>query len=139
MQQGHWAEPWASGIQKIFSFESHKVVKNEHMFYNVTRGFTIVMQGDTMILSYADKETERLSRGERVRRFLSFERVALRKLRQLELAASINDLRIPPGNRLEILQGDRFGQHSIRINDRFRICFRWTSAGPQDVEIVDYH
>lgn len=139
MQQGHWAEPWASGIQKIFSFESHKVVKNEHMFYNVTRGFTIVMRGDTMILSYADKETERLSRGERVRRFLPFERVALRKLRQLELAASINDLRIPPGNRLEILQGDCFGQHSIRINDRFRICFRWTSAGPQDVEIVDYH
>ena len=72
-------------------------------------------------------------------RFVSIEVVARRKLRQLEIADALNDLRIPPGNRLELLKGDRVGQHSIRINDQFRICFRWTAAGPEDVEIVDYH
>lgn len=60
-------------------------------------------------------------------------------VRQLEIAARLDDLRIPPGNRLEALKGDRAGQHSIRINDQFRVCFRWTLAGPQHVEIVDYH
>lgn len=64
---------------------------------------------------------------------------AQRKLRQLNAAEALNDLRIPPGNRLELLQGDRAGQHSIRINDQFRICFTWTSAGPESVEITDYH
>ena len=72
-------------------------------------------------------------------RFVGFERVAYRKMRQLEIAGSLEDLRIPPGNRLEALSGDRAGQHSIRINDRYRLCFRWTPAGPADVEIVDYH
>ena len=67
------------------------------------------------------------------------ERTALRKLRQLAAAVSLNDLRRPPGNRLEALKGDRTGQHSIRINDRWRICFVWTDAGPEEVEIVDYH
>ena len=67
------------------------------------------------------------------------ERTALRKLRQLAAAVSLNDLRLPPGNRLEALKGDRTGQHSIRINDRWRICFVWTDAGPEEVEIVDYH
>lgn len=66
-------------------------------------------------------------------------RVAVRKLRQVGSAASIEDLRIPPGNRLEALKGDRAGQHSIRINDQWRICFVWTDAGPEEVEIVDYH
>lgn len=66
-------------------------------------------------------------------------RVALRKLRQVGSAESIEDLRVPPGNRLEALKGDRAGQHSIRINDQWRICFRWTDAGPEEVEIVDYH
>jgi toxin HigB-1 len=66
-------------------------------------------------------------------------RTAHRKLLQLNSAGSINDLRIPPGNRLEKLSGDRDGQHSIRINDQWRICFRWTDAGPANVEIVDYH
>jgi proteic killer suppression protein len=63
----------------------------------------------------------------------------MRKLRQLQIAEVLSDLRVPPGNRLEALKGDRKGQHSIRINDQFRICFRWTSAGARDVEIVDYH
>lgn len=75
----------------------------------------------------------------RVSRYRAFERQALRKLRQLEIAGNLNDLRIPPGNHLEALSGDREGQYSIRINGQFRICFSWTPMGPQDVEIVDYH
>nr|WP_276309077.1 type II toxin-antitoxin system RelE/ParE family toxin [Specibacter cremeus] len=67
------------------------------------------------------------------------QRAALRKLRQVGSAESLGDLRIPPGNRLELLKGNRAGQHSIRINDQWRICFRWTDAGPEEVEIVDYH
>jgi proteic killer suppression protein len=74
-----------------------------------------------------------------VGRFVNIESVARRKLRQLEIADRLEDLRIPPGNRLEALTRDRLGQHSIRINDQFRVCFRWTSAGAEDVEIVDYH
>ena len=69
----------------------------------------------------------------------SIESVARRKLRQLELAACLADLAVPPGNRLEALRGDREGQHSIRVNDPFRVCFRWGPAGVEDVEIVDYH
>ena len=65
--------------------------------------------------------------------------MALRKLDQMEAAALLNDLRIPPGNRLELLRGNREGQHSIRINDKWRICFVWKDDGPHDVEIVDYH
>lgn len=75
----------------------------------------------------------------RIPRYRAFERQALRKLRQLEIAGNFNDLRIPPGNHLEALSGDREGQYSIRINGQFRICFSWTPMGPQDVEIVDYH
>lgn len=92
-----------------------------------------------MIASFKDADTERLAGGRRVKRFVSIESVARRKLRQLEIAGRLEDLRIPPGNRLEALKGDRAGQHSIRVNDRFRVCFRWTSAGAEDVEIVDYH
>ncbi|WP_084480178.1 type II toxin-antitoxin system RelE/ParE family toxin [Methylomicrobium lacus] len=92
-----------------------------------------------MIVSFKCKDTEALADGSRVLRFANFERVALRKLRQLQIAENIEDLRVPPGNHLESLIGDRKGQHSIRINDQFRICFRWTSAGAADVEIVDYH
>lgn len=75
----------------------------------------------------------------RIPRYRAFERQALRKSRQLEIAGNLNDLRIPPGNHLEALSGDREGQYSIRINGQFRICFSWTPMGPQDVEIVDYH
>lgn len=92
-----------------------------------------------MIRSFKCRDTERLASGKRVRRFIQFERVALRKLRQLEVSARLDDLRVPPGNRLEALKGDRAGQHSIRINDQYRLCFRWTRAGAEDVEIVDYH
>ena len=93
-----------------------------------------------MIRSLGNRETERLWNRERVPsldpRIL---RVALRKLRQVGSAVSLEDLRVPPGNRLEALQGDRAGQYSIRINDQWRICFVWTDAGPEEVEIVDYH
>ncbi len=92
-----------------------------------------------MIVSFRSTDTEALSEGRSVRRFTGIERVALRKLRQLQIASSLEDLRVPPGNRLEALKGDRAGQHSIRVNDQFRICFRWTPAGAKDVEIVDYH
>ena len=93
-----------------------------------------------MIRSFGDKATERLWRRERVRSIDSrIHRVALRKLRQVGSAESLEDLRVPPGNRLEALKGDRVGQHSIRINDQWRICFVWTDAGPEEVQIVDYH
>ena len=92
-----------------------------------------------MIISFKCKETQKLAIGRRVRRFVSFERVALRKLRQLQAASTLDDLKVPPGNRLEPLSGDRKGQYSIRINNQYRVCFRWTKAGAEDVEIVDYH
>jgi proteic killer suppression protein len=92
-----------------------------------------------VILSFKDKQTEALASGRQVQRFASFERIALRKLRQLEIAGRLDDLRVPPGNNLEKLKGDRAGQMSIRINDKWRVCFKWTAAGPEDVEIVDYH
>lgn len=93
-----------------------------------------------MIQSFADRNTEKLAQRQRVPVFdTRIERVALRKLRLLDAATSLNDLRVPPGNRLEALKGDRAGQHSIRMNDQWRICFTWTHAGPEGVEIVDYH
>lgn len=92
-----------------------------------------------VIVSFRSDETEALANGQRVTRFLSIETVARRKLRQLQIAGRRSDLRIPPGNRLEALKGKRAGQHSIRVNDQFRLCFRWTPAGAADVEIVDYH
>jgi proteic killer suppression protein len=75
----------------------------------------------------------------RSRRFSAVARVATRKLAQLDAAATLEFLGAPPGNRLEPLRGDRKGQHSIRINEQWRLCFRWTAQGPEDVEIVDYH
>jgi proteic killer suppression protein len=92
-----------------------------------------------VILSFADKDTEKLARLERVAKFVQFERIALRKLTQLDAAERLDDLRIPPGNRLEQLKGDRAGQYSIRINDQYRICFIWADQGPKNVEICDYH
>lgn len=92
-----------------------------------------------MIKSFKDADTETLFRLGRVRRFVNIERPALRKLKQLDLARHIEDMRAPPANRLEKLSGDRAGQWSVRINDQFRICFRWTAGGVEDVEITDYH
>jgi len=93
-----------------------------------------------VILSFADRETERIWAGRRSRRFPSdLQDAALRKLRLLNVSGRLEDLRIPPGNRLEALKGDRKGQHAIRINDQWRICFRWVDGGAEDVEIVDDH
>ncbi|MEQ1591836.1 MAG: type II toxin-antitoxin system RelE/ParE family toxin [Thiobacillaceae bacterium] len=93
-----------------------------------------------MIIGFASKETERIWRAEVSRRLpRSIQQVALRKLFMLDKAQSLNDLRIPPANRLEALKDDRKGQHSIRINGQWRICFVWTDNGPSAVEIVDYH
>ena len=92
-----------------------------------------------MIKSFKCADTLALSKGERVKRFVSIASVARRKLRQLEIASKLSDLRVPPGNRLEALRGDRAGQFSIRVNDQFRVCFRWTEAGAENVEIVNYH
>ena len=92
-----------------------------------------------MIISFKCADTQALANGQRVRRFVNIETVARRKLRQLEIAGRLDDLRVPPGNRLEALKGVRSGQYSVRINDQWRLCFRWTNAGPHDVEIVDYH
>ena len=92
-----------------------------------------------MIVSFKDGDTQKLAGGRRVARFVNIETVARRKLRQLEIAGRLDDLRVPPGNRLEALRGDRAGQHSIRINDQYRVCFVWSAGGPEEVEIVDYH
>jgi toxin HigB-1 len=91
------------------------------------------------ILSFNCSDTEALFKLKHVRRWAPFAEVALRKLRMLHAASVLADLRIPPGNRLEAMRGDRVGQHSIRINDQWRICFVWTPEGPQQVQIVDYH
>lgn len=92
-----------------------------------------------MIRNFADKDTQRLFDDERVRRFQAIERQARRKLLLLDAAMALDDLKVPPGNRLEALSGDRAGQHSIRINRQWRICFRWIDGEACDVEIVDYH
>jgi proteic killer suppression protein len=92
-----------------------------------------------VIRSFRDPDTKALFHDELVPRFRSFERPARRKLLYLSRARVLQDLRVPPGNRLEALRGSRKGQYSIRINDQWRICFRWQEDGVHDVEIVDYH
>jgi proteic killer suppression protein len=92
-----------------------------------------------MIRSFRDSRTESLFNDREVPRFRAIERVARRKLLYLHRAQRLEDLRAPPGNRLEALKGNRKGQHSIRINDQWRICFRWKDGDAFDVEIVDYH
>lgn len=91
------------------------------------------------IQSFRCKDTEVLFSGRRARRFVNIETVAMRKLAMLNRASTLDDMRVPPRNQLEALVGDRVGQHSIRINRQWRVCFVWTSAGPEHVEIVDCH
>lgn len=92
-----------------------------------------------MLQSFADSDTEILFRTEKSRRFSAIKRVSLRKLIQMNRARKLDDLSVPPGNRLEALKGNLLGFHSIRINQQWRIVFRWTEQGPADVQIVDYH
>ena len=92
-----------------------------------------------MIKSFKCKHTEALSKGNNVKKFKNISKVARRKLRQLEIANRLDDLKVPPGNRFEALRGNRTGRYSIRINDQWRVCFCWTDAGAENVDIVDYH
>jgi len=92
-----------------------------------------------LIVHFRDDETETLFHTGRSCRFRSIEKVAKRRLDYLDSAAQLGDLRVPPGNHLEALKGGRAGQHSIRVNDQYRVCFRWTDEGVHDVEITDYH
>jgi len=92
-----------------------------------------------MIRSFRCADTQSLYETGKSKRFSGIATVATRKLTQMDAAATLEFLRSPPGNRLEALKNDRLGQHSIRINAQWRLCFRWTTAGPEDVEIVDYH
>ncbi|MEP7341239.1 MAG: type II toxin-antitoxin system RelE/ParE family toxin [Acidobacteriota bacterium] len=92
-----------------------------------------------MIRTFKCADTEALFNRRRVARFVNIESVARRKLEQLNQATQVDDLRVPPGNRMEALKGDRAGQYSIRVNDQFRVCFRWKGTHAEDVEIVDYH
>jgi proteic killer suppression protein len=94
-----------------------------------------------MIVSYRDKQTEQFAAGKRIKAFSGIERPASLKLDRLEAATTLKDLAALPGNRFEVLAGDRKGQYSIRINDQWRVCFEWPgkSPGPENVEIVDYH
>ena len=93
-----------------------------------------------MIVSFRSREAERIWRGEGSRKLPPWiHSAALRRLRWMNRAVTLGDLAVPPGNCLEALAGDRLGQHSIRVNQQWRICFRWTDRGPADVEIVDYH
>lgn len=95
---------------------------------------------DAVIRSFADRDTERLFGRERVRRYpTDLHRLMLRKLVAVDAAEALDDLRVPPGNRLEKLKGDRAGRYSIRVNDQWRVCFRWTDGNACDVELVDYH
>jgi toxin HigB-1 len=93
-----------------------------------------------VIVSFADKETERIWREERSRRLPSgIQQQALDRLQLLHAATRLEDLRVPPGNRLEALEGDRRGQHGVRLNEQWRLCFRWEDGNAHGVEIVDYH
>jgi len=92
-----------------------------------------------MIRSFACQKTQEFYKGVRTQQFVNFDSVAAQKLAMLNAAVELKDLRSPPGNRLEALAGNRAGQHSIRINDQWRVCFKWTDDGPADVEIVDSH
>lgn len=107
-----------------------------HVTLDVVRDTLYTMR---VVRSFADKDTERLFGRQRVKRFVNIERAALRKLALLDAATELRDLASPPGNHLEALKNDRKGQHSIKINDQYRVCFKWVDGNAEAVEIVDYH
>lgn len=112
---------------------------NAPAFLSILDDSNVLRYYDDVIRTFRCLETEALAKGNPIRRFVNIAAVARRKLRQLEIAGRLDDLRVPPGNHLEALKGNRAVQYSIRINNQFRICFRWTDSGVEDVEIVDYH
>lgn len=108
--------------------------------HNARRYYRHALSFNSVILSFKDSDTEKVFRRDYVKRFSrEVQRAALRRLLILDAADKLDDLLIPPGNRLERLSGDRKGQNSIRINDQWRICFRWTGSDAEEVEITDYH
>ena len=113
------------------------------MTYNAKRYIIISDRkkgcGTALIKSFSDKETASLFKNGHSRKFSTIERIALRKLDMINAAVNVETLKIPPGNRLEALKGTRQGQYSIRVNDQWRICFKWQGCDAYDVEIVDYH
>jgi toxin HigB-1 len=128
--------------QRPWTISPHSFEQCEKVSTNTTDSLTLYrvsIYNTRMILAFKCADTQSLFQRNRVRRFVNIESIARRKLDQLHAAATLDFLRVPPGNRLEALSGDRKGQHSIRINDQFRLCFVWTPQGPKNVEIVDYH
>jgi len=122
-------------VQEKLSPANSKAARRGSIWTTITRRVTI----PPVIRSWKCRDTQALHARNRVRRFAAIEAVARRKLRQLDIAARLDDLRIPPGNRLEALKGDRAGQYGIRINDQWRLCLRWRERAADEVEIVDYH
>jgi len=125
------SRPQRSGFRPVSCFEYTQIVTLD--VNHVSRYYQLVIK------TFKCADTLAISKGEPVKRFANIAAVARRKLRQLEIAGRLDDLRVPPGNRLETLRDDRAGQHSIRVNDQFRVCFHWTDTGAEDVEIVAYH
>jgi len=124
---------WSLGLSKVFGC-------NAYLVFITLDVIIATSYHNHMIQSFGDKETERIFSRQGSRKLpKAVQRIALRKLALLDAADSLKDLVLPPGNRLEQLSGDRAGQHSIRINDQWRICFRWSNGDAYDVEIVDYH
>lgn len=124
---------------RVYRFETVVEANRGQSVYNALHIMRYVIFYLKMIQSFKDAGTKELFETGTNRRWVTIQAVALRKLDQIEAAINLNNLRVPPGNRLEPLKGDRIGQHSIRINDRYRICFAWKVDGAHEVEITDYH
>jgi proteic killer suppression protein len=134
---------WLAGSKRRFAFARQKIGRASGLDSSHTYRLSILSDIDTiafMIKTFADKLTAAIYQGFQVKRLpKEIQATARRKLKQIDSAASIDTLRVPPGNRLELLKGDRVGQWSIRINDQWRICFNWSDGNATDVEIADYH
>lgn len=127
-------------MQGFFIGKANQLVETyDDQISRILTAYRISIYTNCMILAFKCADTQSLFQRNRVKRFANIESIARRKLDQLHAAATLDFLRVPPGNRLEALLGNRKGQHSIRINDQFRVCFVWTPQGPKNVEIVDYH
>jgi plasmid maintenance system killer protein/transposase len=129
-------ETSGTSLSMSFRKDPYKLKQRRAMF---GKNIIITDNTDWTTAEIVQASLDRLSKGDYVKQFSNIGKIARRKLRQLEIACRLDDLRVPPGNHLEALKGNRSGQHSIRINDQWRVCFRWTDLGAEHVEIVDYH